>query len=91
MVLVKFCWGCKVDVEYGFIEDGMWVTWNLLFCGGGVGEGVIFKIGLASYRLNVSFLLLCLPRIVVILSMEGCLLSVDSLCTGRRWNWDQEA
>ena len=47
ILLVEFRWGCKVDVENGVGEDGMWATWNLLFCGGGVGEGIIVKIGLA--------------------------------------------
>ena len=47
MLLVEFRWGCKVDIEYNFGEDGMWATWNLLFCGGSVGEGVVVKIGLA--------------------------------------------
>jgi len=47
MLLVESRSGCKVDVKYGFGEDGMWATWNLLFCGGDVEEGVIVKIGLA--------------------------------------------
>ena len=45
-MVVEFCWGCKVDFEYVFGKDDMWKTWNLLFCGGGIGEGVIVKIGL---------------------------------------------
>ena len=46
-LLVEFRWGCKVDVEYRFGEVGMWATWNLLFGGGSMREGVIVKIALA--------------------------------------------
>ena len=46
-VVSIYFWGCKVDVEYGFGEDHMRATWDLLFCGGDVGEGFIVKIGLA--------------------------------------------
>ena len=55
MLLVEFCCGCKLDVEYAFGEDGMWEIWNL-FCGCGVGEGIIVNIRLARRIIDRKYL-----------------------------------